>query len=72
MDRNENYWIKNARERYKFMSKSDFHTTTALKLQARVLVFSVLNASECKIRGLAHARNLKKQCMYMENIILKT
>ena len=48
MDRNENYWIKNARERYKFMSKSDFHTTTALKLQVRVLVFSVLNASEFK------------------------
>ena len=72
MDRNENYWIRNARERCKFMSKSDFHTTTALKLQVRVLVFSVLNASEFKIRGLVHARNLKKQCLYMENIILKT
>ena len=71
MDRNEKYCLKNARERYKFMSKSDFHTTTVLKLQVTVLVFSVLNASEL-IRGLTHARNLKKQCMYMENIILNT
>ena len=73
MDRNEKYWIKNARERYKFMSKSDFHTTTAIKLQVRVLVFSVLNAGELHvIRGLMRARNLKKQCMYKENMILKT
>ena len=46
------------------MSKSDFHTTTKLKLQLRVLVFSVLNVSEL-IRGLTRSRNLKKQCMYM-------
>ena len=32
LDRNEKYWIKNVRERYKFMSKSDFHTITELKL----------------------------------------
>ena len=46
MDKNEKHWIKNARERYKFMSKLDFHTTTALKLSVRVKVFSVFNASE--------------------------
>ena len=58
MDRNEKYWIKNARERYKFMSKSDFHTIRELKLEVRVFVFSVLHVSEL-IRGLTDARNLK-------------
>ena len=53
------------------MSKSDFHTIRKLKLQVRVLVFSVLNVSEL-IRGLTRARNLKKQCTYMQDFFLKT
>ena len=31
MDGNEKYWINNARERCKFMLKSDFHTIRELK-----------------------------------------
>ena len=53
------------------MSKSDFHTISVLKLWVRVLVFSVLNVYEL-ICGLTHSRNLKKQCMYMKDIFLKT
>ena len=49
-DRNEKYWIKDTRER--FMSKSDFHTISELKLWVRVLVFSVLNVNE--LHGLMH------------------
>ena len=43
MDRNEKYWIKNARER---SNLSGFDTIRELKLQVRVLVFSVLNVCE--------------------------
>ena len=41
------------------MSKSDFHTIRKLKLQVRVLVFSVLNVSE-----LTRGRNLESACTY--------
>ena len=51
-------------EKIKFMSESGFHTIRELKLQVRVLVFSVLNVSEF-IRGLTRSRNLKKQCICM-------
>ena len=44
MDRNEKYWIKNTRERSNLCLI--FQTTTELKLEVRVLVFPVLNASE--------------------------
>ena len=53
------------------MSLSDFHTIKKSKLWVRVLVFSVLNVSEL-IRGLTRARNLKKQCIYMKDIFVKT
>ena len=56
--------MKNTGRKIKFMSESGFHTIRELKLQVRVLVFSVLNVSEF-IRRLTRSRNLKKQCIYM-------
>ena len=64
---------KSYERKIKIMSKLDFQTTciTELKLQARGLEFSVLNVFEL-IDRLMRSRNLKKQCMCMENISLKT
>ena len=49
---------------------SYYQNQSISKLEARVLVFSVLNVSEL-IRGLTRARNLKKQCIYMQGIFVK-
>ena len=56
------------------MSQSDFQTITELKLQVRVLVFSVFNVSELisRLMRVKLSRNLKKQWMYMQDVFLKT
>ena len=63
MDRNEKYCIKNARERSNLCPSRIFILLESQNYR-KEFEYSVLNVSEL-IRRLTHARNLKKQCIYM-------